>query len=88
MSQLEINKAFINHEENLLKYLIDAKLLNDKQCYMVVAFGGIKYFENKINLEEYLISLTPKFEYFVLSELALHLIDKKYIVDVSITKKQ
>ena len=65
---------------------MDEKLLNNKQCYMTVSFNGNRFFVNKIELEKYLVSLAPTFEYNVLSELAIYLIENEIIVDATITK--
>ncbi len=80
--------AFLRHEHDLLMYLMDKKYINKESCYMVVSFSGNKFFENKIELENYLISLAPSnFMYNFLSELAYYLIENEIIVDVTMTKK-
>jgi hypothetical protein len=45
------------HEHDLFMYLMDKKYINKQSCYIVVSFSGNKFFENKIELENYLISL-------------------------------
>lgn len=88
MNQIEINRnAFLRHERNLVIYLMDDRSLNNNQCYMVVSFHGNRFFVNKIQLEKYLLSLAPTFEYKLLSELALYLIENEIVVDVSMTKR-
>ena len=85
---MEINQnCFLRHERNLTKYLMDTRPLNTQSCYMVVSFHGNRFFENKIGLEKYLVSLAPTFVYEYLSELALYLIENEIVVDVTITIK-
>ena len=85
MNQFEINQSFALHECKLTKHLMDERLLNN-QMYMVVSFSGNKFFDTKIKLEKYLVSLAPNFIYNMLSELVLYLIENEIIIDSTITK--
>ena len=81
-----VNNLWLNIENNLIKHLMDERVLNENQSYMVVSYSGNKFFPTKIQLESYLKSLDPLFEYKKLSELVINLIDKNLIVDSTITK--
>jgi hypothetical protein len=85
---LENNRnTFLHHESDLLVYLMNIYHLKDDQCYMITTFLGNKFFTNKYNLKKCLVSLAPTFEFNVLSELALYLIENEIIVDVTVTSK-
>ena len=81
-------EEFIKFERELLKDLLDndinKKYINKKYQYMVVKFYKIEYFDNKSDLEKYLVSLQPDYTYNNLSELAIHLINIDKIIDISI----